>query len=91
MLETGVPLFGNALEFTKEPHLIPVFNRWAKEYGPIVRFNLLGAKQVLISSDKVANDLFAKRGNLYSDRGVTPAMQIYGQGRFMALMPKNGE
>jgi hypothetical protein len=86
-----VPLLGNALDFANDPHLIPTFNKWADAYGPIVQFSILGQKQVVISNEKVANDLLVKRGNIYSDRGISAAARVLGQGLFTALIDKNGQ
>lgn len=82
---------GNAPELaTSNGNLIPIFNRWADQYGPIAQFSLLGEKQVVISKDKIAHDLFIKRGLKYSDRGTPHAMKVLTHNLNPALMPKNG-
>ena len=48
------------------------FKTWADEYGPIYRLNIAGVEHVVVSSEKIANDLMRERGNLYSDRPQLP-------------------
>lgn len=82
---------GNAPELaTSNGQLIPIFNRWYQTYGPIVQFSILGEKQVVLSDDKIAYDLFVKRGSKYSDRGTPHAMTVVTDNINPALMPKNG-
>ncbi|KAM0815918.1 putative Cytochrome P450 [Seiridium cardinale] len=47
----GFSLVGNVLDLDS-PNLIPVFNKWDKEYGPIVAFEIFGPQQVALSTDK---------------------------------------
>jgi hypothetical protein len=87
----GWPLIGNAPELaTSNGQLIPIFNRWYETYGPIAQFILLGEKQVVLSDDKITQDLFVKRGDIYSDRGTPHAMTIVTDNINPSLMPKNG-
>ena len=67
----GLPLIGNL------PQLPPYhswlkFKEWADEYGPIYKISLAGTDHVIISSEKIGNDLMRDRGNIYSDRGQAP-------------------
>ncbi|KAK3361735.1 cytochrome P450 [Lasiosphaeria ovina] len=58
----GWPFIGNALELaTSNGNLIPIFNKWAKQYGPIVQFGLPGETHAVLSDDRIANELFVKR------------------------------
>ena len=86
-----MPLLGNAPDLAKDPYLIPSFNKWANLYGPIAQFKILGQKHVVISSDKIADDLLSKRGNIYSNRGVPPATAKASGRMAPAVMDKNGE
>ena len=79
---------GNALDLAKDPHLLPTFNKWAKQYGPIVSISVFGQKMVIVSDEEIANDLFAKRGNIYSDRGTPPALAVVSDGVQPALIDK---
>ncbi|KAK4506172.1 hypothetical protein PRZ48_004137 [Zasmidium cellare] len=63
--------------------------KWYKEYGPIVGFTIMGQKQVLISDEKMLRDLFARRGDIYSDRGRVPAINIIARGVATFLLDKN--
>lgn len=87
----GLPILGNALDLAKDPHLIPTFNKWYRKYGPIVGISILGQKQVVISSEEMANDLFSRRGNIYSDRGTSPAIRLVSDGLLPAIVDKTGE
>ncbi|THC91585.1 hypothetical protein EYZ11_008953 [Aspergillus tanneri] len=73
----GWPFVGNAFELasSNQNSIIHIFRRWAQEYGPIAQFSLMGAKQVVLSNEKIANELFVKRGNKYSDRGAPHAVE----------------
>lgn len=41
----------------------------AARYGPIFKLEVMGLTHVVISTQKVAEDLMARRGAIYSDRG----------------------
>ncbi|KAF1974651.1 hypothetical protein BU23DRAFT_598313 [Bimuria novae-zelandiae CBS 107.79] len=57
------------------------------QYGDVVSFNILGVNQVLLNTEKAANDLFVQRGNHYSDRGIPTAMaECISKGRVTALI-----
>ncbi|KAK7432295.1 hypothetical protein QQZ08_001241 [Neonectria magnoliae] len=86
----GWPVVGNAPELaSSDGNLIPIFRKWAKTYGDIVQFSILGEKHVVLSSDKIAHELFVKRGSKYSDRGTPYAMKYVTRDLNPALMPKN--
>ena len=87
---TGLPIVGSALDIAKNPHLIPLFNKWQKQYGNIAGFHVFGQNMVVISDETIANDLFSKRGNIYSDRGTPPALQVFADGVSPALIDKTG-
>jgi hypothetical protein len=86
-----VPLLGSHLELSKGPHLSSTFNKWAEEYGPIFQFKALGQKHVVLSSEKAANDLLVKLGNIYSDRETAPAVKVLTQGLFVPLRNRSGK
>ncbi|EUC35508.1 hypothetical protein COCCADRAFT_35011 [Bipolaris zeicola 26-R-13] len=48
------------------------FAEWHDEYGPIYQLTLFGTKHVRINSEKMAQDILAKRGSHYSNRAPTP-------------------
>ncbi|KAJ4302684.1 hypothetical protein N0V90_001573 [Kalmusia sp. IMI 367209] len=73
----------------KDSQLIPVFNKWYREYGDVVSFRILGVNQVVLNTEKAANDLFVQRGNNYSDRGAPTAVaEGISKGRITALIDR---
>nr|OQO27645.1 hypothetical protein B0A51_04413 [Rachicladosporium sp. CCFEE 5018] len=69
------------------------FYEWAQTYGPIYRTTMLGANFLIISDEKIAEDLLVKRAKTYSDR---PAMRSLfdskstnGTMEYLPLMGKN--
>lgn len=44
------------------------FNNWAKEYGDLVYLNVFGNSLLFVNSYELAQELFDKRGHIYSDR-----------------------
>jgi cytochrome P450 len=63
----GWPIAGNAFDIPSS-HVWLKFKEWADEFGPIYQVNAFGTNIVVISKESIANDLFALRGALYSDR-----------------------
>ncbi|KAJ3774223.1 cytochrome P450 1 [Lentinula raphanica] len=52
------------------------FQQWGKKYGELV---YIEDKNILIlNTFRVANDLLEKRANIYSDRPITPMMELCG-------------
>lgn len=47
---------------------------WSKEYGTMYQVNLNGDNTVWITSHKICEDLFVKRGAIYSDRPFLAAI-----------------
>ncbi|KAA1470700.1 cytochrome P450 [Dentipellis sp. KUC8613] len=64
----GLPLLGNLLDLVRaaRPHLL--FPAWHARFGPLVRFDVLGFRSVLVSDYDIVVDLLEKRGAIYSDR-----------------------
>ncbi|KAI0200315.1 cytochrome P450 [Astrocystis sublimbata] len=44
------------------------FKEWADEYGPIFRTSMVGQKFIIISDEKIAEELLVRRGNKYAGR-----------------------
>lgn len=63
----GVPILGNMLQIPPH-HSWLKFKEWADQYGNIIRFTILGRENVVLSTERVANDLLRERGTLYSSR-----------------------
>ncbi|KEF51210.1 uncharacterized protein A1O9_12713 [Exophiala aquamarina CBS 119918] len=48
------------------------FKEWSDIFGPIFSFTLPGRYMVVVSTEKIANDLLRERGSLYSSREQLP-------------------
>ncbi|KAH6645051.1 putative cytochrome P450 oxidoreductase [Truncatella angustata] len=84
----GWPIVGNAPELAAAKGAnTAVFRKWAKEHGPIVQFTVGNEKQVILSDDKVARDLYIKRSGKYSDRHAPHAVTTATMGQNPALRP----
>ena len=51
----------------------------------------MGTKQVVLSDEKIANELFVKRGNRYSDRGAPHAVEHISMNQNPGFRPKDGK
>jgi Cytochrome P450 len=87
-----VPLIGRIHDLPRE-YMWVKLKEWADEYGPIYFTSMLGTKLLVLSDEKVVEDLLVKRGKIYSDR---PAMQslvdsksTHGTMEYLPLMGKN--
>ena len=67
MLIVGLPILGNLLQMP-EKHSWLLFKKWADEYGPIFRFRIGTQNNVVVSTEKIANELLRERGGIYSSR-----------------------
>ncbi|KIX97617.1 uncharacterized protein Z520_06395 [Fonsecaea multimorphosa CBS 102226] len=67
----GKPFVGNLLDIPPQ-HSWLKFKAWADQYGPIYRISIFGRNLVMVSTEKIANDLLRERGNLYSSREQLP-------------------
>jgi len=69
------------------------FEEWAKVYGPIYRTEMLGAKFIIISDEKIAEDLLVKRAKYNSDRPAVPSLfdskSTHGSMEYLPLMGHN--
>ncbi|KAI0315767.1 cytochrome P450 [Amylostereum chailletii] len=87
----GKFLIGNVLDFDVFRPWI-AFTEWKAKYGDIVGVQVPGTKIIALNSQKVINDLFEKRGNIYSDRPFLPfAVEGCDMKRSPALMPYGPE
>jgi cytochrome P450 len=68
------------------------FKRWADKYGPVFRLKVMGRNMVVVSTEKVANDLLRERGTLYSSREQLPmAAQLVSRNLRPLFIPYGGE
>ncbi|CAN9132042.1 unnamed protein product [Alternaria alternata] len=69
------------------------FKEWADIHGPIYRTKMLGANFIIISDEKIAEDMLVKKAKLYSDRpeikSLFDAKSTYGSMEYLPLMGKN--
>ncbi|KAF2774451.1 cytochrome P450 [Teratosphaeria nubilosa] len=69
------------------------FAEWAKTYGPIYRTQMLGDYFIIISDEKIAEDLLVKRSKTYGDRPQIRSLfdpkSTNGSMEYLPLMGKN--
>ncbi|KAF2084314.1 cytochrome P450 [Saccharata proteae CBS 121410] len=87
-----VPLIGRIHDLPIE-YMWLKFNEWANKFGPVYKTEMLGAKFIIISDEKVAEDLLVKRAKTYSDRPVIRSLfdskSTHGSMEYLPLMGKN--
>ena len=70
------------------------FAEWAKTYGPLYRTQMLGSVFIIITDEKIAEDLLVKRGKIYGDRPQIRSLfdpkSTNGSMEYLPLMGKNG-
>ena len=71
------------------------FKEWSDTYGPIYYTEMLGAKFVIVSDEKIAEELLVKRAKTNSDRprmmSVTDSKSTDGGMEYLPLMGRNSE
>lgn len=68
------------------------FKEWADTYGPIYRTSMLGQQFIIISDEKIAEELLVKRGNKYAGRPQIRALFDHKTGPgYVALMDRQGK
>ncbi|KAI0012181.1 cytochrome P450 [Xylariaceae sp. FL0662B] len=66
------------------------FKEWADIYGPIYRTSMLGQQFIIISDEKIAEELLVKRGHIYSGRPQIRALFDHKTGPgYLALMDRH--
>ncbi|KAG9189986.1 hypothetical protein G6011_08074 [Alternaria panax] len=80
-------------------HLVPVnyvwkkFEQWSKEYGPIFKIDLLGTDFLVVSDERIAEELMVKRAKIYSDRpemkSLFDSKSSTGTMEYLPLMGRN--
>lgn len=67
------------------------FKEWADIHGPIYQTSMGGQTFVIISDEKIAEELLIKRGHIYSGRPQIRALVNHKQGiGYLALMDRTG-
>lgn len=92
-MSEGWPFLGSAptLAGVDINGIIGVFKRWAEEYGSITQFSVMGDKQVILTDEKDARELFVKRGIKYSDRGAPHAVEYISMKQNPGFRPRDGK
>lgn len=68
------------------------FKEWADEFGPIYQTSMLGQKFVIISEEKLAQELLIKNGNSFAGRPQIRALINHKAGPvYSALMDRHGK
>ncbi|KAF8643363.1 hypothetical protein AX16_009091 [Volvariella volvacea WC 439] len=72
----GVPVLGNVDLPTTQQWL--TYTEWKKTYGDLIGLQVLGQPIVLINKYEIVDELFNKRGSMYSDRPGFSLIQEWG-------------
>lgn len=68
------------------------FKEWADEHGPIYQTRAVDQTFIVISDEKVAEELLVKRGHIYSGRPQIRSLIGHKEGvGYVALMDRHGE
>lgn len=69
------------------------FKEWADMYGPIYKTQMLGTKFVVVSDEKIAEELLVKKAKYNSDRPAVPSLfdskSAHGSMEYLPLMGRN--
>ncbi|KAI0089338.1 cytochrome P450 [Irpex rosettiformis] len=82
------PLLGNVLQIP-DPRDWQAYKSLSDIYGPITYYEQFGKSTVLVSSHRIAAELFERRSHNYSDRSVNVTMgaELVGWNRAISLHP----
>ncbi len=68
------------------------FKEWADEHGPIYQTRAVDQTFIIISDEKIAEELLVKRGHIYSGRPQIRSLFRHKEGpAYSALMDRHGE
>ncbi|TFY59669.1 hypothetical protein EVG20_g7696 [Dentipellis fragilis] len=84
----GLPIVGNLFQLRGD--LLSVFKKWQRAFGDLVYLNVAGQPMLIISSGKIATDLFDRRSANYSERPrMIVGAEILSGGLFFALRARD--
>lgn len=89
----GLPLIGSAFELQKGKHgyFWFKFTEWGSEHGPIYQYKAFGKVNVVLGTEKIANELLRERGDIYSSRENLPmASQLLSDNKKALFLPYGG-
>jgi hypothetical protein len=78
-----LPVIGNLLDLPKEFEWL-TYQQWTDAFGDVIYVEALGQKLVILGSAQAVDDLLERRSAIYSDRIVTPMIDMCvcaGRGR----------
>lgn len=68
------------------------FQEWAKDHGPIYQTQAVDQTFIIVSDEKIAEELLVKRGHIYSGRPQIRSLIDHKTGPgYSALMDRNGK
>ncbi|THH21271.1 hypothetical protein EW146_g251 [Bondarzewia mesenterica] len=86
------PLIGNIFQVPLAAGAWKDFTRYKEQYGDLVFLHGLGTNVLVLNSMKAINDLFDKRGNIYSHRPIfTVVGELMKLNQSLALIPYGKE
>ncbi|GJJ11069.1 hypothetical protein Clacol_005300 [Clathrus columnatus] len=86
----GHLLIGNLLDLPRSEEWL-TFNHWANEYGDLFYLSLPGASILFVNSYELAQELFDKRGSIYSDRYQSTVMNEFLKLGWTVVLQQYGE
>lgn len=93
ILNTGLPWIGSVFDLNKGEggYFWFKFTEWSKQFGPIYQYKTFGKINVVVNTEKMANDLLRERGEFYSSRESLPmASQLLSDGYKALFLPYGG-
>lgn len=89
---TQFPLIGRIHDLPRTYAWVK-FKEWSDKHGPIYLTSMLGTKLLVLSDEKIVDDLLVKRSKIYSDRpsmrSVVDSKSTHGTMEYLPLMGKN--
>lgn len=90
LIPQGIPLIGRVWDIPRQ-HGYKRFKAWSDQYGPIFSVNIFGMNHIWLASDKIANDLLAKRATKHSDRpSINQLLDSKSEPEYLPLLGYNG-
>ncbi|KAJ3562870.1 hypothetical protein NP233_g9312 [Leucocoprinus birnbaumii] len=70
-----LPLVGNMFQIPQKDEW-PIYEAWAKKYGPITYLTMLGTPLIVLNSLKAIRDLMEERSGVYSNRPLMAMKEL---------------
>lgn len=81
----GLPWFGYALSWPTGVARWQTYERWAKEYGPVVYLKAFGSSYVLLTTAEAAFELLDRRWSEFSERPKFNLLELTGTSSSLIL------